>query len=222
MADSRNSVRAVLFDLDGTLADTAPDMAGALAALCEERQLEPLPYAQVRPVVSHGSRGLVRLSFGDSLTDDEMTVLCERFLVHYQHRLAEQTSLFEGMHTVLEALEVRSMPWGIVTNKPGWLTEPLIRTLGLESLSGCVISGDTVSQRKPDPLPLTHAAEALRIEPKDCLYVGDAERDIVAGNAAGMKTLVALYGYIDGHEQPEHWGADGTVKTPEEILEWLN
>ena len=212
----------MLFDLDGTLADTAPDMAGALAALCEERQLEPLPYARVRPVVSHGSRGLVRLSFGDSLTDDEMTVLCERFLVHYQHRLAEQTSLFEGIHTVLEALEIRSMPWGIVTNKPGWLTEPLIRTLGLESRAGCLISGDTVSKRKPDPLPLTRAAEALRIESKDCLYVGDAERDIVAGNAAGMKTLVALYGYIDGHEQPEHWGADGAVKTPEEILEWLN
>lgn len=212
---------AVLFDLDGTLLDTAPDMGRALNRLLIEQGLEALAAEIIRPQVSHGSAGLLRLGFGLESRDAGFGPLRERFLAFYRSALAAETRLFPGMAEVLEALEARGLRWGVVTNKPGALTDPLLAELGLAGRAGCVVSGDTVARNKPDPLPLLHACGLLGIEPRHCVYIGDAERDVVAGRRAGMATLVARYGYIDGGERPEDWGADGLIDAPLELLERL-
>jgi phosphoglycolate phosphatase len=211
----------VLFDLDGTLLDTAPDMGQALNRLLHEHGRNLLPLATMRPVVSHGTRGLLELGFGITPGHDEFIPLRDRFLTLYNDALASQTTIFPGMAEVLEALEQRVIPWGIVTNKPGWLTEPLLTELELDQRVACVVSGDTLSKRKPDPEPLLHACRLLGIAPDNCLYMGDAERDIEAGRRAGMVTAVASYGYRYPHENPADWGADVLFDTPQELLSWL-
>lgn len=211
---------ALLFDLDGTLLDTAPDMGGALNRLRAEHGRDPLPPAAIRPVVSHGAARLVRLGFPQA-EGDEFERLRLRFLELYSQHLAEGTQPFPGLLEVLEVIEQRQLPWGVVTNKPGWLTDPLMATLGLAARAGCVVSGDTLAERKPHPLPLLHAAALLRVEPQHCVYVGDAERDIQAGRAAGMRTIVAAYGYIGDDDEPGRWNATGTIDHPRELLEWL-
>ncbi len=215
------ALSTVLFDLDGTLADTAPDLSFALNRVLEEQGREPLPLSELRPHASHGSIGLIRHAFGLAPGDPGFEALRERFLDIYQTHLAVDTRLFPDMEAVLEGLETLGLRWGIVTNKPGWLTDPLMSVMGLDRRAACVVSGDTTARRKPDPDPLHHACELLRVDPRECVYIGDAERDIVAGKRAGMCTLVALFGYIDSHEQPEHWGADGLIGTPPEILDWI-
>lgn len=212
--------RAVLFDLDGTLLDTAPDMAGALNALRVERAAKPLPFAMVRPQVSHGAAALVRLGFPDA-GDTEHEALRVRFLELYRARLADETRPFAGVPELLAAIERAAVPWGVVTNKPAWLTDPLLQALGLGSRAGVIVSGDTVAERKPHPLPLIHAAQSLGFLPAECLYVGDAERDVQAARAAGMQVLVALFGYIDPLAAPRDWPADGWISTPQEVLGWL-
>jgi phosphoglycolate phosphatase len=211
----------ILFDLDGTLLDTAPDMAQALNLLLQEQGKSVLPLATIRPVVSHGSPGLLKLGFNITPEHDEFGALRDRFLVLYSAAIAVETCLFPGMDSVLTALERRAIPWGVVTNKPGWLTEPLLTALKLDQRSACAISGDTLSKRKPDPEPLLHACRLIGIAPVNCLYVGDAERDIEAGRRAGMTTAVACYGYRHLHENPAAWGADVLIDTPEELLNWL-
>lgn len=218
---TRVRLRAVLFDLDGTLVDTAPDMAGALNRLLQDEGRRPVSPETARPYVSHGSLGLVRFGFGDGLTDTDMQRLIQGFLQRYQESLCVGSKLFDGMETVLESIEAADLDWGIVTNKPGYLTEPLLQALGLMNRADCVVSGDTVALRKPDPLPLTHAARQLGHHPEACLYVGDAERDIQAGRASGMRTLIARYGYIGEHDEPESWLADGELAQPHELLNWL-
>jgi phosphoglycolate phosphatase len=211
---------ALLLDLDGTLLDTAPDMGGALNDLRMESGLEPLPAERIRPVVSHGAMRLVKLGFPEAV-DERAEALRLRFLELYAVRLASETRLFPGFDAVLAELEVRGLPWGVVTNKPGWLTDPLLEALGLARRAACAVSGDTVAERKPHPLPLLHAARLVGVDPAHCLYVGDAERDIVAGRAAGMTTLVAAYGYIADDEDPLAWGPHGIVQTPQELLDWV-
>lgn len=215
-----NPLRAVLFDLDGTLLDTAPDMAGALDVLRRENGLLPLPYGEVRASVSHGSARLVRLGFPDAEVG-RLAALQRRYLEIYAAHLAEGTRLFPGMDAVLGELAARHLAIGIVTNKPGWLTEPLLEQLGLRARFACVVSGDSLSERKPHPLPLLHAAMLAGAAPQACVYVGDAERDMQAARAAGMHSLVATYGYLADGENWRAWGGDGAIATADELLEWL-
>ncbi len=211
--------KAVLFDLDGTLIDTAPDMGGALNSLLLEEGLEPIPMARIRPYVSQGGLVLTRLGFDGKVPESEIEPLRQRFLDHYRAIVANDSRLFDGYEGILSELEARSIPWGIVTNKPEWLTHPLLQQLDLAERSGVVIGGDTLEHRKPHPLPLQVAAERLGVNTEQCLYVGDDERDIVAGKAANMKTLVAAYGYIEDGTDIESWGADGVIDSPGELLQ---
>jgi 2-phosphoglycolate phosphatase len=217
-----NRIRTVLFDLDGTLADTAPDLAAALNALLTEENRPTLPFHVIRPVVSHGSTGLLRLGFGLEPTDANFVRLRERLLTLYAARLCRETRVFPGVTELLAQLVARHINWGIVTNKPAFLTEPLIAQLALAHPPACVVSGDTVANRKPHPEPMLHACAIARAQPSETLYVGDAERDIRAGRDAGMKTLVALFGYIGENEKPEGWGADGMINAPLDVLAWVD
>lgn len=212
--------RGLLLDLDGTLLDTAPDMGGALNELLVENGRAPLPAATIRPQVSHGSARLVSIGFPEA-RDAEYERLRLRFLDIYATRLADQTRPFPGALELLAEIDRRDLPWGIVTNKPGWLTDPLLEALGLSRRAACVVSGDTLPERKPHPLPLLHAAERLRLAPTQCVYAGDAERDIQAARAAGMTPVVAAYGYISDDEDPDRWEAAGIVGDPLDLLAWM-
>lgn len=217
----RAHLRTVLFDLDGTLADTAPDMAQALNLLLKEEDYDPLPFDTIRPWVSHGGLALVRLGFGEERGDVELENLRQRFLEIYAENLCRETHLFPGILQLLATLSENGLNWGVVTNKPGYLTEPLVAQLTIEPPPACIVSGDTTTNRKPHPEPMLLASKRAGSDPHECLYVGDAERDIHAGNQAGMKTLVALFGYITDSEDPETWGADGMIRAPMEVFDWL-
>ncbi|MDH3218959.1 MAG: phosphoglycolate phosphatase [Gammaproteobacteria bacterium] len=211
-------IEAVLFDLDGTLIDTAPDMGGALNNLLIEKSMAPLSLTTIRPYVSQGGLVLTRLGFAGKVPERDIEPLRQRFLAHYREIIADESRLFDGYPAILDDLETRGMPWGIVTNKPEWLTHPLLERLDLARRAAVVIGGDTLEQRKPHPLPLQVAAARLGIDCDKCVYVGDDERDIVAGKAANMKTLVAAYGYIENHDDIESWEADGVIDTPADLL----
>ncbi len=211
----------MLFDLDGTLADTAPDMAQALNLLLKEKDYEPLPFDTIRPRVSHGGLALVRLGFGEERGDVELENLRQRFLEIYAENLCRETRLFPGIPQLLAILSENGFNWGVVTNKPGYLTEPLVAQLTIQPPPACIVSGDTTTNRKPHPEPMLLACNQAGSDPHECLYVGDAERDIHAGKQAGMKTLVALFGYITDSEDPETWGADGMIRAPMEVFDWL-
>ena len=213
-------IEAVLFDLDGTLIDTAPDMVAALNELRTEEGLDLLPYALARSQVSHGSSGLVSLAF-PAASGSAFETLRSRFLTLYNERLADETRLFDGCDSVLDTLDAHGRPWGIVTNKPAFLTTPLLAALDLSLRAGCVVSGDTLPQRKPHPAPLLHAAKLLGVDAARCLYVGDAERDILSARAAGMAVLVARYGYLGPDDDPVAWAPDGQIDTPTDLLDWL-
>lgn len=216
-----NSVSCVLFDLDGTLVDTAPDLAYALNRALINHGRQALPFETIRPSVSLGGAAMVKLGFNLDETDPEFTPLRNEFLAIYRDNLSRRSRLFPGMERVLVRLEEMNVSWGIVTNKPGWLTNPLMQALQLDTRTACIVSGDTLEQRKPHPAPLLHACELLQSTPEETVYVGDARRDIEAGASAGMTTLVAAYGYIEISENPADWGADGLVDSPEEILSWV-
>jgi len=213
------ALRAVLFDLDGTLLDTAPDMIGALNALRAEHRLAGLPAARVRPVVSHGASRLVQLGFPDAI---DFAALQRRFLEIYAGRLSLETRLFEGMDGVLEQLSSRRLAVGIVTNKAAHLTEPLLGDLKLRARLACVVSGDSLPERKPHPLPMLHAAGLAGAAPEECVYVGDAQRDVQAAHAAGMQALVATYGYLGEDEDWRIWGAEGFIERPPDLIAWLD
>lgn len=212
--------RAVLFDLDGTLLDTALDLAQALNRLRAENALPPLGYERIRSFVSHGSSALVRLAF-PSAPEAKFLELRERLLELYGAALCVHTRPFPGMPELLARLERDGVRWGIVTNKPGALTEPLLEALGLRARAGAVVSGDTLPQRKPHPEPLLHAAAQLGIEPCECVYVGDAERDVLAARAAGMRAVAACFGYLGPADDPRAWPADAWVHSPRELDHWL-
>jgi phosphoglycolate phosphatase len=217
-----NEIRTILFDLDGTLLDTAPDLAEALNTVLTENRHDPLAFESIRPVVSHGGAALIQLGFGLEQSDPAFEPLRQRLLEIYRDNLSRLTTAFPGIGELLETIEQRDINWGIVTNKPAWLTEPLLKDLNLFDRAICVISGDTLDERKPHPAPMLHACQLAGCTPQQCVYIGDARRDIEAGNNAGMHTLVALFGYIQEDDIPGTWEADGMISTPLELLAWLD
>ncbi|MBS0386891.1 MAG: phosphoglycolate phosphatase [Proteobacteria bacterium] len=215
--------RAALFDLDGTLLDTAPDLAAALNVLLAEQGREPLALATIRPQVSTGAIAVVHTGFPEvEVGSAEFEALRLRFLDHYRAALAVHTRLFPGFEAVLETLEAHALPWGIITNKAAWLTEPLLGELGLLARAACVVSGDTLAVRKPHPQPLLLAAERISMPVADCVYVGDALRDVQAARAAGMVPLGARYGYLNASEAPDTWPVAGWLEEPGDLLPWLH
>lgn len=214
-------IRAVLFDLDGTLADTAPDLGAALNRLLVEEGHAPQPYSAIRPLASHGARGLIELGFGITPSDAEFCALRERFLDFYEQGICDETILFDGIAELIEQINARGLAWGIITNKPMRFTDPLIKLLPLPIAPQTCVSGDTVGIPKPNPAPMLHAAAQLGIDPTHCLYVGDAERDIEAGRAVGMQTVLANYGYISATDDTPSWGADIKIEHPLELLAHL-
>lgn len=213
---------AVLFDLDGTLADTAQDLAYALNQTLQHYGEPMLPFERIRPVVSHGGIALIRLGFDMAPEAAGFEERRQFLLKVYEDNLCRETVLFPGMARVLDHLESRRLPWGIVTNKPAWLTDPLMGAMGLDRRAGCVISGDTCSNRKPHPEPILHACALLGTKPGHSWYIGDAGRDIQAGRAAGCVTVGALYGYLHPDDPPESWQADLTIDAPEQLLDLMN
>lgn len=212
---------AVLFDLDGTLADTAPDLGRAAnLLLCEEGRAE-LPLATLRPYTSQGVRGLLRAGFGITPEEPDYPRLAERFLTFYEAGLCVDTRLFDGIPELLARLEEQQLSWGIVTNKRRRYTEPLVALLQLAQRSSCVVSGDTTAEAKPSPLPVLHACELLACRPERTLYVGDDRRDIIAGKAAGCLTVAVSYGYLGDSGPLESWGADLIIDHPDELASFL-
>jgi 2-phosphoglycolate phosphatase len=211
------TVAAVLFDLDGTLVDTAPDLVAVLNRLLGERGEPPMPYAVARNEVSNGVPGLFRLAFRDSLSEDEHEALRLRFLEIYTRQVCVHSRLFMDIEAILSNSDEIKVPWGIVTNKAHAMTMPLLEQLGIASQPGSIVSGDRLPQRKPHPAPLRLAAEELGVAPEHCVYVGDARRDIEAGRAAGMRTIAVSYGYIRPAENMREWGADVIIRRPHEI-----
>ena len=212
--------RAVLFDLDGTLLDTAPDLTTALNRLRQECGAAALPLQDVRHHVSHGADAVVRAGFPGS-AGDEFAALKSRFLELYRAGICIESRLFPGFESTLQAMETAGIPWGIVTNKAGWLTDPLLQAVALAHRAGCVVAGDSMPERKPHPRPLLVAAALLHVAPEHCIFVGDAERDIVAARAAGMLALGVHFGYLGVHDTPDTWQADGWLTAPGELLRWL-
>ncbi|MBX3663050.1 MAG: phosphoglycolate phosphatase [Burkholderiales bacterium] len=207
---------AVLFDLDGTFADTAPDLGRAVNAMRAARGLAPVPLAETRRVTSLGARGLLGVGFGITPEHGDYPAMREEFLRLYEDNLCCDTALFPGMAELVDRLEQRRVLWGIVTNKAERFAKPLLEQLGYARRAACIIGGDTTAHMKPHPAPLLAAAAAMRIEPHSCIYVGDDERDIRAGRAAGMRTVAVRFGYLNG-SNPEDWQADQLVSTPLEI-----
>jgi len=214
----RRFPRCVLFDLDGTLLDSAPDMAATVNRMRAARGMPAMPLAELRPHVSKGVRAMSAAAFPD-LGGDVPPELVKEFLVVYGEELGRHGAAFDGIEAMLAALEADGARWGIVTNKPEYLARRLMPALGWEARSGILVGGDTLAERKPHPLPLLHAAAAMGFDVADCVYVGDDERDILAARAAGMRSLVALWGYrLDG-DDPIAWQADAMVATPAELLD---
>jgi len=218
---SAEPIAAVLFDLDGTLVDTAPDLGGALNRVIEERGFAPLPAETIRPHVSRGGRGLTELGYAHYDLGPDRDATRHRLLDLYEAHLCVDSALFPGMDDVLDALEARGMPWGIVTNKLTYLTTPLVAALGLDVRAACVVCGDTVEHAKPHPAPLEHAATLVGRPASACLYVGDDLRDVQAARAAGMPVLAAGYGYLGPAGDPTLWGADGVITAPSDLLAYL-
>ncbi len=212
---------AVLFDLDGTLADTAGDLANAVNRVRGDRGLPPVPVADVRPHASSGARGMLGAALGVTPDDPGYGELRDAFLAHYANGLAETTRLFDGVDALLAALDARGVAWGIVTNKATRFTGPVTEALGLAIRTRVIVSGDTTPHAKPHPAPLLHAAAQLGVDAARCVYVGDDLRDVQAGNAAGMATIVAAYGYIGGAGDASAWPATGWIARPGDLLAWL-
>lgn len=208
---------AVFFDLDGTLADTAPDLGGALNKLRAANNLPSLPLATIRPYTSSGVRGMLRIGFGIDPTAAEYGGLRDHFLDLYEAGLCEATVLFRGLESVLDRLEHRRIPWGVVTNKTSRFARPLMQRMGLLQRMACLVCGDSTAETKPSPLPLLRAAELAGVAARSCCYVGDDLRDIVAGRAAGMRTIAVRWGYLGVDDPIERWGADDLIESPAEL-----
>ena len=209
----------VFFDLDGTLADTAPDLVAATNKLLTARNLDPKPYEFLRPYASAGARGLLEGAFGIGTDHPDFATLRDEFFSNYEKALLVESKLFEDIDHLLDQMDQAKLPWGIVTNKSQRFTNPLVELMGLHERSASTVSGDTTPHPKPHPEPILHAAKLANIDPTKSLYVGDDIRDVIAGKAAGMKTVAAAYGYCGCKEPPEAWGADYLIKTPLELVE---
>jgi N-acetyl-D-muramate 6-phosphate phosphatase len=212
--------KAVLFDLDGTLADTAPDLAYAVNCMRLSRQLPALPVAATRAYTSMGARGLLGIGLDVTPEHPDYEAMRDEFLSIYADNLCRETRLFPGMAELLDELERRGLRWGVVTNKAERYTHPLLKLLGVDHRAACVIGGDTTGKTKPDPAPLFAATDRMGIAAEYCIYVGDDRRDVEAGRAAGMRTIVAKFGYLHGND-PETWAADAMIDTPGDLLLYL-
>ena len=220
-AEPARRLEAVLFDLDGTLCDTLPDLAAALDSAAREIGAGVVDEARLRPLVSRGTRAMLAGVLARDTDPARNDRVRRRFLERYRTGVAVRTRLFPGMNPVLEILERRGVRWGVVTNKHAWLTEPLLEALALHRRAACVVSGDTAAHPKPHPAPLLLACERLSVAPGAAAYVGDSRSDVDAGRAAGMITLSAGWGYIDPDDPPQGWGADVEAGTPEDLLAWV-
>ena len=218
---SHPEIKAVLFDLDGTFADTAPDLGAALNYVLKLHGREPLPIEKSRLQASHGTIGLLGLGFGISADDPQFDKLRVEFLYHYTEHICDRTTLFPGMDKLIDTIEQHGLPWGIVTNKPHRFTLPLMKALGYETKAGCLVSGDTCAHPKPHPMPMLFAANMLGVAPEHCLYLGDDKRDMDAANAANMHGIIAEYGYIDPLASLDTWNAAGRVQTPLALLSYI-
>lgn len=214
-------IRCILFDLDGTLVDTAPDLGLALNLVLQEEGRAPLEAAIIRPHASQGGRGLLKLGFDIDEEHPDYTPLRERFLQHYRENLCVGSTVFEGMNDALHDLSARNIDWGVVTNKPAWLARPLMAALDFATDPVCIVGADQVPRPKPDPAAIELACELSGFSPPQCLYVGDAKRDIVAGRRAGMQTIAVRYGYIESGDSADDWGADWVIDHPSQILDCL-
>lgn len=206
-----------LFDLDGTLLDSAPDMLATVNVMRERRGIAPMLLAQIRPVVSRGARAMAGTAFPE-WNDEEIINAVPEFLDIYAQELGKHCAPFDGIPELLDALEAQGSRWGIVTNKPEQLARDLMPMLGWDTRCGVLIGGDSLPERKPHPMPMFHAAKALGVAPEDCVYVGDDRRDIDAARAAGMPSIAALWGYRVAGDQPSAWGADVMVEQPIDLL----
>ena len=209
--------QGVFFDLDGTLADTAPDLVAAVNLLRVTKGLAPLPYEELRPRASAGAKGLIGGAFGYDASHPEYEALRVQFIANYEKDICVHTQLFEGINEVLHELETHCVPWGIVTNKAERLTRPLLDLMKLSDRSHAIVGGDTTPFSKPHPAPILKATEICKLDPTACVYVGDDLRDVQAGKAAGMKTIATAYGYCGCDEPIEDWGADYIVYHPSEL-----
>ena len=214
--------KAVLFDLDGTLLDTAGDLVAALNHVLRAHGEPEQPFDVVRNYVSRGAVALLSKGFGIESSDQRIKPLWDEMLAFYAENLCHHTDYFDGMQKLLASIEDSGKPWGIVTNKPGFLTDPLLQQMNILPRIGCAVSGDTLPTRKPDPAPLIYAAEQMGVPANECIYIGDDLRDIEAGNGASMKTIAAAYGYIIPGDDPRSWGAHGIVHSPSEIHDWIS
>lgn len=214
-------VRAVLFDLDGTLIDSAPDLGAAVDKMRLDRGLSSLPYEKYRPMAGAGARGMLGVAFGMTPEHPEFNAYREEFFTNYENCMLVRTQAFDGVPELLASLQLRGVCWGIVTNKSMRFTDPLVRNMDLLRDAVVVISGDTTPFAKPHPEPIFEAARRLRLEPFQCIYVGDDKRDIEAGRAAGMCSLAATWGYMGSHDV-NSWGADAHLKEPDGLLDWLD
>ncbi len=214
-------IKAVLFDLDGTFADTAPDLADALNKVRDENNLPPLPLESIRLETSNGAHALIKLGFEIDENDSKFSVLKNKLLENYSNSIARYTSLFNGIEELIDKLDQQNISWGIVTNKPERFTNPLMEQLGITQRTNCIVSGNTTAHSKPHPESLIYAAKLLNLAPHECIYIGDAERDIEAARNAGMPSLVAMFGYLGSDDHPETWGADGFIDHPLEALIYL-
>jgi phosphoglycolate phosphatase len=214
-------IEAVLFDLDGTFADTAPDLGEALNHVLSLRGVPALTQATIRPMASHGSPGLLKLGLGIAPGSPDYDAARNDFLQHYEAHICDRTRLFPGMSALIAELEQRDLPWGIVTNKPHRFTVPLMEKLGYAKRAACLVSGDTCEFAKPHPMPMLHAAMLMGVAPETCLYLGDDLRDMQAAQAAGMTGIIASYGYIDPATSPATWPAAGSVNSPFGLLQYF-
>ena len=214
--------RTVLFDLDGTFADTLPDLSHALAQAMTEQDLAPVSAEVLRPFVSRGARVMAAQACGDLLDAATLEQVVTRFLALYGCAVSRHTRLVDGMQALLDELQRRAIPWGIVTNKRREYSEPLMSALDPDARAACIVSGDSTANAKPHPQPLLHACKLLGNAPRHCVYGGDAENDVLAARRAGMPSVVALYGYIAPEDNPRDWRADATIDAPHELLVWLD
>jgi 2-phosphoglycolate phosphatase len=216
-----DNIHAVLFDLDGTLIDSAPDLGAAADKMRTDRGMASLPLSHYRHMAGAGARGMLGLAFEMTPEHPEYDQYKEEFFVNYENCMTQRTQAFDGVQAMIEALVACGMPWGVVTNKSRRFTEPLTRAMPLFASAGAVVSGDTTPHAKPHPEPLFEAARRLRVDPARCVYVGDDERDIVAGHAAGMQTVAATYGYLGNQGDVRAWNAHAEIEFPQTLLKWL-
>lgn len=214
-------VAAVLFDLDGTLIDSAPDLGAAADKMRTDRGMPSLDYGMYRPMAGAGARGMLSVAFDMSPQHPDFDAMKEEFFQNYEQRMTVLTRAFDGVEVLMESLRQRGLAWGVVTNKSERFTLPLTAGMPLFDSAQAIVAGDTTAHTKPHPAPLLEAAKRLGIEPSRCVYVGDDERDIVAGRAAGMRTVAATYGYLGLHADTLGWGADAVIATPADLLSLL-